>query len=59
MPPLVHRVKPAQSTPFDSKSMAVTKEALARQLASEDPKLCRDKAVELLREGKATESAEW
>lgn len=58
-PFLVNLLHKARSIAVDSKRMAVTKEVLAKQLAAEDPKLCRDKAVELLREGKATESAEW
>lgn len=40
-------------------NMGITKEVLARHIAAENPDLCRDKAMELLKGGKATESADW
>lgn len=44
---------------FKPEFMGISKEVLELQLAAEDPDLCRDKAVELLKEGKAALSAEW
>lgn len=40
-------------------TMGISKGVVELQLAAEDPDLCRDKAVELLKEGNATLSAEW
>lgn len=39
--------------------MGISKGVVELQLAAEDPDLCRDKAVELLKEGNAAQSAEW
>lgn len=39
--------------------MGISKGVVELQLAAGDPDLCRDKAVELLKEGNATQSAEW
>lgn len=40
-------------------TMGISKGVVELQLAAEDPDLCRDKAVELLKEGEYTQSAEW
>lgn len=40
-------------------AMGISKGVVELQLAAEDPDLCRDKAVELLKDGNAAQSAEW
>lgn len=40
-------------------AMVFSKDVVELQLATKDPNLCRDKAVKLLKEGKAELSVEW